>query len=66
MKRILSFFSGKKRSFLADCIAFKVDDEQSDLLYGGFKEYKPPIYEQKKEVNNSIKTIELVSDINQS
>lgn len=65
MKKKLNFFIRKQKALLADCVAFKVEDEQSDLLYGGFKEYKPAIYEQEKIIDNSIRTIDLMANVNQ-
>lgn len=44
---------------LDDCSSFEVGEEQSSQFFGGFKEYKPPIYEYESPVNTHI----IISDL---
>ncbi|MFT4202400.1 MAG: hypothetical protein QM610_00665 [Chitinophagaceae bacterium] len=33
----------------SDCSSFEIDKDESEILFGGFREYIPPIYEEKQE-----------------
>jgi hypothetical protein len=66
MKKLKDLFTKKTNPRLEQCTDFEIQKEESDALYGGFKEYKPPIYEQDDSVNNSFKTTDLLIDINQN
>ncbi|PSL31009.1 hypothetical protein [Chitinophaga ginsengisoli] len=66
MKKLKDLFAKKSKPALEKCTAFEIKKEESDVLYGGFKEYKPPIYEQDDSTNYSFKTTELLIDINQT
>ena len=50
---------------LSDCTSFAIEEEESDTLFGGFREYQPPIYEQSKQKKEKFKTTELLNDIAQ-
>lgn len=58
MKQLKNWFSRKKIS-LSECASFEVNREQSDKFFGGFKEYKPPIYEHESAVTTRI----IISDL---
>lgn len=66
MKKLKELFTKNTRRGLEQCADFEIKKDESDAVYGGFKEYKPPIYEQDDTVNYSIKTTDLLIDINQS
>jgi len=66
MKILKEFFKKKQKSKLEQCASFEIGKEDSDTVYGGFKEYKPPIYEQDNSTDYSFKTTDLLSDINHS
>ena len=66
MKKLIHFFIRKHSPKLEDCSSFQINKEESDALYGGFKEYKPPIYEQDEHSNCSFKTSDLLVDIHQT
>lgn len=66
MKKLRDLFTRKANPGLEHCIQFELQKEESDALYGGFKEYKPPIYEQEEAGEHSFKTTDLLIDINQS
>lgn len=63
MEKLTNWFGKKKKvSGLEDCSGFEVDKHQSDSFYGGFKEFKPPIYEHESALNVGFKTTDLLSD----
>jgi len=66
MKNLKNLFTRKINPALERCVDFEIKKEESDSLYGGFKEYKPPIYEQDDATNYSFKTTDLLIDINQT
>ncbi|SHM71963.1 hypothetical protein [Chitinophaga sp. CF418] len=66
MKKLKDLFSKNTKPGLEKCTAFEIKKEESDAVYGGFKEYKPPIYEQDDSTNYSFKTNDLLIDINQN
>ena len=66
MKKLKDLFNRNIKPGLEQCTAFEIKKEESDALYGGFKEYKPPIYEQDDAANQSFKTTDLLIDINQT
>lgn len=66
MKKLKNLFTKKNKPGLAQCVDFEIEKEESDTLYGGFKEYKPPIYEQDVPATYSFKTTDLLVDINQN
>lgn len=60
MKGILNRLLKKRnKSSIETCEDFKLDQQQSDKLFGGFKEYKPPIYEHENQVSSHIKVTDL-------
>ncbi|WP_076382839.1 hypothetical protein [Filimonas lacunae] len=59
MKKLKDFFTRQSALKLENCTSFQIEKEESDKLYGGFKEYKPPIYEQEGQGNTTFKTTEL-------
>ncbi|GGH58914.1 hypothetical protein HNQ91_000522 [Filimonas zeae] len=65
MKKLTNLFSPKKIPELEECSSFQMHKEEADTLYGGFKEYKPPIYEQDATAEASFKTTDLLTDIHQ-
>lgn len=66
MKKLKGLFTKNTNPGLEQCAAFEIKKEESDTLYGGFKEYKPPIYEQDDSTTNTFKTTDLLIDINQT
>jgi hypothetical protein len=66
MKKLIELFTKNTKPGLDTCTAFEIKKEESDVLYGGFKEYKPPIYEQEDATNCSFKTNDLLIDINKT
>ncbi|UPK72102.1 hypothetical protein [Chitinophaga filiformis] len=66
MKKLKDLFTKNTTPALEQCTAFAIKNEESDTVYGGFKEYKPPIYEQDDTTNCSYKTNDLLIDINQT
>ncbi|SFF09503.1 hypothetical protein SAMN05518672_11615 [Chitinophaga sp. CF118] len=66
MKKLKDLFTKNINPGLEQCKDFEIKKEESDALYGGFKEYKPPIYEQDDSTNYSFKTTDLLIDINQT
>lgn len=55
----------KKLPALENCISFKLRNEETELLLGGFKEYKPPIYDLEKKRGEKFQQVELFHDISQ-
>lgn len=46
------------------CKSFSITQDEADLIYGGVKEYVPPIYEHSNEQEKrSIKITDLLTDI---
>lgn len=66
LKTILNFFVRGSHRTLDECTSFEIKKEESDTLYGGFKEYIPPIYEQDGSADYSFRTTDLLTDINHS
>lgn len=63
MRNFIQWIRGKKEILnLDDCTAYEVEKSQSDSFYGGFKEYKPPIYEHESAVSTKINISDLISD----
>lgn len=65
MKRLVKLILSRKPSKLSDCSAFEIKKAESDMVFGGFREYKPPIYEPEQQENRQFKTTELLADISQ-
>lgn len=62
MENFTNWFRKKKQTAsLQECSVFGVDQNQSDSLYGGFKEYKPPIYEHESAINTGHNVTDLLS-----
>lgn len=66
MKKLINFLARKQRKPLVDCTSFKINKEESDMLFGGVREYKPPIYKHEKTAEDSLRTTELFTDFNQT
>ncbi|WP_134087629.1 hypothetical protein [Olivibacter sp. XZL3] len=67
MKGIFNRLIIKKRERnVAACERYKLDEQQSDQLFGGFKEYKPPIYEQSQDTATKVKINDLFNDFAES
>lgn len=64
LKTLLDFFVRRVHRKIDECTSFEIKKEESDALYGGFKEYIPPIYEQDGSADYSFKTTDLLTDIN--
>jgi len=47
MKKLFKFFAPKESRRLKECISLSIKNEESNMLFGGYKEDKPPIYEQE-------------------
>lgn len=62
MKKLIKFFNKKEAPVLDNCTSFQVNKDDADTLFGGFKEYKPPIYEYDNATDRSFKTIDLFTD----
>ncbi len=58
-------FKNKAASKLSSCSPFELSKEESDMLFGGVREYHPPIYETEKQEEKKIQTNELLIDISQ-
>ncbi|SHG71732.1 hypothetical protein [Pedobacter caeni] len=63
MKNLKDWFKTKKIR-LEDCSSFEMDKEQSDQFFGGFKEYKPPIYEHESPGKTQITISDLFMETN--
>lgn len=60
MKKIINWLVKKKQQTnLQDCQSFKIDLDCSDKLFGGFKEYKPPIYEHDIGIKTQVEVTDL-------
>ena len=57
--------SPKQTLRLLDCISFEIPKEESDTLFGGIREYHPPIYEPNRQQERNIQTNDLLTDISQ-
>jgi len=66
MKKLFEFFSRKPIPALEHYSGMEMKKEEADSLFGGFKEYTPPIYEQDIARDDVFKTKDLLTDINQS
>ncbi len=65
MKRILEILKKSKSVKLSACQNFSIAQDEADLVYGGVKEYVPPIYECNNErEKRSVKITDLLTDIN--
>lgn len=66
MKKLFKLFIPKQPRRLMECTTLEIKKEESDLLFGGYREDEPPIYEQETpSTDYSFKTTELLPDINQ-
>jgi hypothetical protein len=65
MKKFFNLFIGRQITKLEQCTPLKIENEESDALFGGFKEYVPPIYETDAPADSIFKTTDLLIDINQ-
>ncbi len=65
MKKLFKFSKIKQSPKFDQCAPFQIKKEESDFLYGGYKEDKPPIYEQEDINDYSFETTDLLADINQ-
>ena len=64
MKAILKIFIRSKSVEISVCEKFSITDDEADVVYGGVKEYVPPIYEHNDEhEKRSIKISDLLTDI---
>ena len=64
MKKIAQLFKKEKKRTIENCIELKINNEESDEIYGGFKEYVPPIYEHEiPSTKKSLKVTDLLSGI---
>ncbi len=64
MKKYVEFFVKQFMPKLDTCTEFQLSKEESDSLFGGFKEYVPPIYEQEEKIDQSFRINDLLTDIN--
>jgi len=55
----------RKQKTITDCEQLAIDNEHADGCYGGFKEYKPPIYEHRSNTDTQVKINNLFGDFNQ-
>lgn len=62
MKNLIKFFSKKELPTLEECGDFEVNKDDANVLFGGFKEYKPPIYEYDNASDRSFKTTDLLTN----
>lgn len=65
MKKLIELLITKRHHAIEKFASFEIKKEESDMLYGGVREYKSPIYESDIPSNKSFKTAELLIDINQ-
>jgi hypothetical protein len=47
---------------IEDCMCFEIHKIESDELYGGYKEYKPNIYEKENTIEIKARINNLFSD----
>jgi hypothetical protein len=59
MKKLIRLFIKKEPPTLEECTDFEVNKDDANTLFGGFKEYKPPIYEYDDATDRSFKTTDL-------
>ena len=64
MKKLINLFIKKEPPVLDECANFEVDKEDANTLFGGFKEYKAPLYEFDNASDRSFKTSDLLTDMN--
>jgi hypothetical protein len=62
MKNLYDYLFIKKASKLAAYASLKINEEEADMLFGGFKEYKLPVYEHTAP-KKFFKITELLTDI---
>jgi len=62
MKTLINFFIKKEPQTLEECSDFEINKGDANTLYGGFKEYKPPIYEYDNANDRSFKTTDLLNN----
>lgn len=62
MKKLIRFFIKKEPVTLEECSDFEVKEGDANTLFGGFKEYKPPIYEYDNASDRSFKTTDLLTN----
>ena len=65
LKKVLDYFSAKVPPDIDDCSSFGLNKEESDTLFGGFREYIPPIYEQDETADYKFRTTDILTDIHQ-
>lgn len=65
MKKLLKLLIPKHHPKLERCTSFEIKKEEADECYGGYREYKPPIYETENTTGKPFKTTDLLVDINQ-
>jgi hypothetical protein len=66
MKKLINFFSKKHTGKLNDCTQMQLNKDEADAIHGGFKEYKPPIYEPEEANEHTFRTVDLLTDIHQT
>lgn len=66
MKKLFELFTRKPIPALDQYAGMEMNKEEADSLFGGFKEYTPPIYEQDITRDDVFKPKDLLTDINQS
>jgi hypothetical protein len=66
MKKLIQFFIRKTPAQLKECQSFEITKDEADTLCGGFKEYKPPIYEPEEANEHTFRTVDLLTDIHQT
>ena len=62
MKKLINLFIKKAPPALEECAGFEVNKDDANTLFGGFKEYKPPIYEYDNATDRSFKITDLLTD----
>jgi len=62
MKNLIRFFIKKEPATLEECSDFEVKKDDANTLFGGFKEYKPPIYEYDNANDRTFKTTDLLTN----
>lgn len=66
MKKIIDFFTKRKHLELSKCTSFEITKDEADTVCGGFKEYKPPIYEPEETREHTFRTVDLLTDMHQT
>jgi len=62
MKNLIKLFIKKEPPTLEECTEFELNKDNANALFGGFKEYKPPIYEYDNVADRSLKTTDLLTN----